>query len=83
MNETCDLCGAVFGSPASLIEHQRTAHPRVDPASDVEVNPEAHRAGLVCALCGHRFPTARALAEHNLRPHPAPASSRRSGPVPG
>lgn len=79
MNETCDLCGEVFGSPVSLLEHQRTAHAHADRAADVEMNPEAHRAGLVCALCGRRFANARALAEHNLGPHPAP---RRVGSVP-
>jgi len=70
MGETCSLCGEVFGSTASLIEHQNLAHQNDDPANDIEMNPEAHRSGLVCALCGRRFASADALAEHNLRPHP-------------
>jgi len=83
MGETCSLCGEVFGSTASLLEHQNLAHHDDDPARDIEMNPEAHRAGLVCALCGRRFPTARALAEHNLRPHPEPRARPRPGPAPG
>jgi hypothetical protein len=83
MSETCSLCGEVFGSTSSLLEHQKLAHSHDDPAEDIEMNPEAHRAGLVCALCGERFPNARALAEHNLSPHPEPGQVRRPGPVPG
>lgn len=83
MNETCDLCGDVFGSPTSLLEHRRTAHAHTDPASDVEMNPEAHRPGLVCALCGRRFATPRALAEHNLGPHPAARRVSPGQPLPG
>jgi hypothetical protein len=82
MAETCSLCGEVFGSTPSLLEHQKLAHEGDDPSNDIEMNPEAHRAGLVCALCGRRFPTPRALAEHNLRPHPEPSPTRRPGPVP-
>ncbi len=83
MNETCDLCGDVFGSPASLVEHQRSYHAHDDRASDVKVNPEANRPGLVCALCGRRFASPRALAEHNLGPHPAPGPFRPGRPAPG
>ncbi len=83
MNETCDLCGELFGSPTSLVEHLREAHKNDDPSATIESNPEAHRAGLVCALCGRRFPSARALASHNLRPHPKPTDARWPGPTPG
>lgn len=74
MNETCDLCGEVFGNVASLMEHRQATHAHDDPASDVEVNPEAHTPGVRCALCGHRFPTAASLAQHNLRPHSPPTA---------
>lgn len=82
MSETCSLCGEVFGSVTSLVEHENLAHSHDDQAQDVEMNPETHRAGLVCALCGRRFPTPQALAAHNLRPHPAPERRPRPGPVP-
>ncbi len=83
MSETCSLCGEIFGSATSLLQHRATAHRDDDPARDVEMNPEAHRAGLVCALCGQRFATAGALAEHNLRPHSARPRVPQPGPVPG
>ncbi len=83
MNETCDLCGEVFGSPASLLEHRTTVHRNDDPAADLELNPEAHRPGLVCGLCGRRFSVPAALAEHNQQPHAPVRRHGRFGPVPG
>jgi hypothetical protein len=70
MSEVCPTCGAPCASPAELVDHVKTVHQNEDPAADLEMNPEAHVPGLVCAACGRRFSTARALAEHNLRPHP-------------
>jgi len=83
VSETCPICGAPEGSAASLVQHMNTAHKRDDPAKDVEMNPEAHRPGLMCALCGRRFATPKALAEHNLRPHPNLPGPQPSGPVEG
>ncbi len=83
MNETCDLCGDVFGSPASLLEHRARAHRNDDPAADLEANPEAHRPGLVCGMCGRRFSGPAALAEHNQRPHLPVRRYGRFGPVSG
>lgn len=80
MSETCGTCGAPLGNAVDLVEHTKTAHKDQKPTASLEMNPEAHRAGLVCALCGHRFPNARALAEHNLHPHSRPAIEPR---VPG
>jgi C2H2-type zinc finger len=77
MSELCTICGAPFGSAADLVEHVGTVHKNDDPATDIEMNPEAHRAGLMCGLCGRRFQTPQALAEHNLRPH----SLRQSSPL--
>lgn len=82
MSETCAMCGVSKGSKAALVEHVRTAHQHDDPASSIEVNPEAHAPGLVCALCGLRFPTARSLLDHNLKPHPKPRENRWHGPSP-
>jgi hypothetical protein len=76
MSEACPICGAPEGSPARLVEHLRTAHKHDDPARDVEMNPEAHTPGVVCALCGERFATPKELAAHNLRPHPEPKDAR-------
>jgi hypothetical protein len=81
MSEICSICGAPAGNVADLVTHMREAHKDDAPGSSVEMNPEAHRPGLVCALCGRRFPNARALAEHNLRPH-LPAVDRRPAPNP-
>jgi C2H2-type zinc finger len=69
MSELCTICGAEFGSASDLMVHMKTDHKDADPASDVEMNPEAHTKGFLCALCGRRFPTAEALAAHNLHPH--------------
>ena len=82
MSEMCAICGAPESSPTSLVEHMRTAHKHDDPASSIEMNPEAHTTGLVCALCGHRFPTAAALRDHNLGPHPESGEERGSDPIP-
>ncbi|HTX63555.1 MAG TPA: C2H2-type zinc finger protein [Acidimicrobiales bacterium] len=79
MSETCAICGAPKATAEELVEHMNTAHKNEDPASDVEMNPETHTPGYVCALCGHRFPTPAALARHNLQPHPPP-EVRRSEP---
>ncbi|HTP54697.1 MAG TPA: C2H2-type zinc finger protein [Thermoplasmata archaeon] len=83
MSETCAICGAPEASAVSLVEHMKSVHKHDDPASDVEMNAEAHTAGYLCALCGQRFPTPRALANHNLRPHPEPRVFQRPGPSPG
>jgi hypothetical protein len=80
MSDVCTICGAPCGSAADLMLHMKQVHKNDDPASDIEMNPEAHKAGLVCALCGHRFPDAHALAEHALQPHPPPISA--PGPSP-
>jgi hypothetical protein len=82
MSEACAICGAPQGSPESLIQHMKTAHKHDDPASDVEMNPEAHTPGLVCALCGQRFPTPATLQSHNLRPHPPRKAIRQPDPSP-
>jgi Zinc finger, C2H2 type len=68
MTEVCTICAAPFASAAELVDHMKSAHKDVDPASDLEMNPEAHTSGYLCGLCGRRYPTAEALAEHNLRP---------------
>jgi hypothetical protein len=83
MSEICAICGAPEASPATLVEHMRTAHAHDDPAKDVEMNPESHTPGLVCALCGRRFATPAALANHNLQPHAIPRGGRVPEPVPG
>jgi hypothetical protein len=70
MSEMCTICGASFGSAADLMTHRRTDHKDADPTSDVQMNPEAHTPGFLCAMCGQRFPTAQALAAHNLHPPP-------------
>ncbi|MGA9839964.1 MAG: C2H2-type zinc finger protein [Thermoplasmata archaeon] len=80
MSNLCTICGAPCDSPADLMAHMKTVHKNDDPASDVEMNPETHRAGLVCALCGRRFPDAQSLANHNLHPHPE--THKISGPQP-
>jgi C2H2-type zinc finger/Zinc finger, C2H2 type len=77
MSEICTICGASFGSPADLMAHTKTDHKDVDPASDMEMNPEAHIPGLLCGMCGRRFPTAEALARHNLEPHSIGRPTRR------
>ncbi len=77
MSETCGTCGAPLGNAAELVEHAKTAHKGENPSASLEMNPEAHRAGLVCALCGGRFPNAHALAEHNLHPHSRSAAEPR------
>jgi hypothetical protein len=83
MSETCTMCGKPLGSAADLVEHMAAVHKHDDPTSSVEMNPEAHAPGVVCALCGRRFPNAKALAEHNLRPHPRQPGTPWSGPTPG
>ena len=65
----CAQCAAEFATPAELMRHRRTAHRDKDPATSIDLNPEAHTAGVVGALCGRRFRNAGALATHNLRPH--------------
>jgi|HubBroStandDraft_5_1064220.scaffolds.fasta_scaffold67966_3 hypothetical protein len=82
MSETCTICGAPFASPVELVIHRRTAHRNEATTADLELNPEAHTAGLRCALCGRRFASPRALAEHNLRPHPQWGRIRESLPIP-
>jgi hypothetical protein len=69
MSELCTICGAQYGSASDLMVHLKADHKDADPASDVEMNPEAHTWGYLCGLCGRRFSTPRALAEHNLHPH--------------
>jgi len=71
MSEVCSLCAAPCGSPAELVDHLKTAHKDVEAVADVELNPEAHPSGFLCAMCGRRFLTAQALAIHNLRPSAA------------
>jgi hypothetical protein len=80
MSEICSICGAPMGNVADLVEHMQETHKHDDPTSSVEMNPEAHRPGLVCALCGRRFPNARTLAAHNMEPHSQPVARR---PFPG
>jgi Zinc finger, C2H2 type len=70
MAEECADCGASFGSASDLMVHMRTAHSGGDAAASLSMNPESHRAGLVCGLCGERFRTRAALARHNELPHP-------------
>jgi hypothetical protein len=78
MSENCAMCAAPFGSPAALVDHMRSDHKNDDPSRSLELNPEAHLAGLVCALCGVRFPSAEALTDHNLsRPERRRATRRR------
>jgi hypothetical protein len=72
MAQECADCGATFGSPAELVEHMNTVHGGGDAEASLEMNPEASRAGVMCALCGKRFATGRALARHNLQPHGTP-----------
>lgn len=82
MSETCTICGAPFANPSELVIHRRTRHKDVDASADLEMNPEAHTAGLLCALCGRRFASPPALAAHNLQPHPQLGRLRPSRPVP-
>jgi len=82
MSETCTICGAPFATPSELVVHRRTRHKNVAASADLEMNPEAHRAGLLCALCGRRFASAQALAAHNLAPHPQLGQLRRTVPMP-
>jgi hypothetical protein len=77
MSELCTICGAEYGSASDLMVHVKTDHKDIDPASDVEMNPEAHTWGYLCGLCGKRFSTPQALAEHNLHPHAARRPLRR------
>jgi hypothetical protein len=70
MTEVCSICGAPEASAAELVVHMRDLHKDASPAADVELNPEAHTSGFVCALCARRFQTPQALAAHNLNPHP-------------
>lgn len=79
MSEECSMCGATFASAADLVVHRQKAHAHEDPATDVEMNPEAHKTGYMCAMCGARFATPQALAAHNQRPH----SLGRKTPQPG
>jgi DNA-directed RNA polymerase subunit RPC12/RpoP len=81
MSEMCTICGAEFAGAADLLEHKKLSHKDADPASDVEMNPEAHTRGYLCGLCGQRFPTAQALAQHNLQPHPMEREARRPQPA--
>jgi hypothetical protein len=81
MTEVCAICGAPCATAAELIVHQKEAHPNADPAADVEMNPEAHTAGFLCAMCGRRFPTPQALAAHNLHPHEAERVSSQTESV--
>jgi Zinc finger, C2H2 type len=69
MTEVCTICGAPAATASELVVHMREAHKDANPASDVELNPEAHTMGFLCGMCGRRFPTPQALAAHNLRPH--------------
>lgn len=69
MAEQCAQCGASFSSATQLIEHTNERHGAVDREATLAMNPEASRAGLVCALCGKRFADRQALAQHNLSPH--------------
>jgi C2H2 type zinc finger protein len=78
MSEMCAICGASSPSAADLLVHQRTVHKNADPTSSIEMNPEAHIPGLLCAMCGRRFPTAVALARHNLHPHSIEGVADRS-----
>ena len=69
MAEECADCGATFSSPAELVRHVNEAHAGGDAHASLSMNPEAERAGLVCAMCGKRFSDKQALARHNLSPH--------------
>lgn len=81
MSEICAMCGAPSSSAADLVVHQRTVHKNADPAMSLEMNPEAHTSGFLCALCGQRFGTAPLLAAHNLEPHPRRIPERRIRPA--
>ncbi|HTW77742.1 MAG TPA: C2H2-type zinc finger protein [Thermoplasmata archaeon] len=80
MSEECAECGAYFATPADLMAHVRDQHrdAATNRAESLGMNPESHRAGLVCALCGMRFSSAAALARHNAVPH---RSERRFAPA--
>jgi len=80
MAEMCADCGAWFGSPAEVILHLRKAHSGGNARDSLAMNPESHRAGLVCALCGRRFSTMDALTRHNLSPHPSTTPRPRPTP---
>ncbi len=71
MSEECAECGAYFATPGDLMVHVREAHtnPTENRQETLDMNPESHRAGLVCALCGMRFSSPAALARHNSVPH--------------
>ena len=81
MAEMCPDCDAWFGSAAELAQHVQSAHGGGDPNATLAMNPESHKAGLVCALCGARFRTREQLAQHNLAPHYR--SNRPVTPTPG
>jgi C2H2 type zinc finger protein len=84
MSNNCSVCGASFGSPATLVEHTRSAHPHPDASESLAMNPEAESPGLVCGLCGKRFDSAAALSEHNLsRPERRREALRASAGKPG
>jgi uncharacterized C2H2 Zn-finger protein len=69
MAEECADCGAMFSSPAELVAHMNEAHSGGNARQSMAMNPEAEKAGLVCALCGKRFSDKQSLAKHNLSPH--------------
>ncbi|HTZ62050.1 MAG TPA: C2H2-type zinc finger protein [Thermoplasmata archaeon] len=69
MAEVCADCGASFGGPAELVRHMNTVHHGGDDVASLDMNPESHRAGLVCALCGKRFRSKEELRRHGLGPH--------------
>jgi C2H2 type zinc finger protein len=83
MGETCTVCGAPLAGPIELVLHRRAEHKGASASADLEMNPEAHRAGLVCALCGRRFASAQSLAAHNLAPHATFGALRPSLAVQG
>jgi uncharacterized C2H2 Zn-finger protein len=69
MAEECADCGATFSTPAELVKHMSESHAGGSAQASLAMNPEAEKAGLVCALCGKRFTDKQALARHNLSPH--------------
>jgi hypothetical protein len=81
MSELCTICGAEYGSASDLMVHLKADHKDADPATDVEMNPEAHTPGFLCGMCGRRFATPQALAAHNLQPHTIGRVVRRRRPV--